>query len=183
MSGGKGDEGDADANDADRTSDRFADLIGETRPISRGPERIDPPGRRLASHKPRSKKPPAIDFRWPDPEERLRAAAPGVNDAQLLALGRGDPEPEERIDLHGVRREAAARLIINRIESARQRGLCCVLVIHGRGQHSGSGEAVLRDALPDWLSKGRTANAVLAFAPAPQRLGGDGATLVLLKRT
>jgi len=121
-------------------------------------------------------------FRWPDPDERRLAGASGVSDAQLFALRRGEPEPEERIDLHGVRREAAARLLRDRLESARSRALRCVIVIHGRGQHSGSGEAVLRDALPGWLSTGAAAKHVLAFAPAPDRLGGSGATLVLLRR-
>jgi DNA-nicking Smr family endonuclease len=104
-----------------------------------------------------------------------------VSDTQLLGLARGEPEPEERIDLHGARRDIAGRLVTKRIESARAQGLRCVLVIHGRGQHSAVGEAVLRDALPDWLSAGPTARHVLAFTPAPERLGGSGATLVLLR--
>jgi len=169
---GAGDDDDANG---------FADLIGKIRPIARGPERVGPPGRRARPRSASPGEPQPRPFRWPDPNERLRAAAPGVNDARLVALGRGDPEPEERIDLHGVRRGAAGRLIADRLESARRRGLRCVLVIHGRGQRSGSGEAVLREALPDWLSGGRCAKNVLAFTPAPKRLGGDGATLVLLR--
>jgi len=105
-----------------------------------------------------------------------------VSDATLAALARGEPEPEERIDLHGVRRRGGGRLLARRLESARHRGLACVLLIHGRGARSPGGEAVLRDALPDWLTRKPTAEHVLAFAPAPARLGGSGATLVLLRR-
>jgi len=105
-----------------------------------------------------------------------------VNDLELLALARGDKPPRERIDLHGMRFEPAARTLARRLGAARARGLDCVLVIHGRGQRSASGEAVLRDSLPDWLTTGPSARSVRAFAPAPPKLGGLGATLVLLAR-
>ena len=166
-------------------TERFADLLGDAKPLARGPERIDPPARRAAPMGPRSGRPHAARperFRWPDPEDRHRAAAEGVSDRQLLALARGEPEPLERIELHGTRRAAASRLLAKRLEGARTRGLDCVLVIHGRGARSATGEAVLRDALPTWLTEGTNARHVLAFAPAPQRLGGLGATLVLLRR-
>lgn len=160
----------------------FADLIGDdARPIDRGPERVGPRGRPAVRARGKATE-PGPRFRWPDPEERGSAAADGVSDAQLLALRRGDPEPEERIDLHGARRDTAAVLLAKRIEGARQQGLRCVSVIHGRGQHSPTGEAALKDAVPEWLSRGATARHVLAFAPAPDRLGGVGATLVLLRR-
>jgi DNA-nicking Smr family endonuclease len=162
-------------------SESFADLIGETKPIARGPARVERPAR---NSKP--SRPPAAAqtsaFRWPDPDEPRLAAAPGVNDAKLFALGRGDPEPEERIDLHGLRLDAAGRILMDRIESARARGLRCVVVVHGRGQRSETGEAVLRDALPGWLSKAASAKHLLGFAPAPKRHGGKGAMLVLLRR-
>ena len=175
--GGKGRDGE------DQKGGSFADLVtDDTRPIDRGPEKF----RATASGK--TTKPRAASgskeavFRWPDPTERLRAAAAGVSDAQLLALGRGDPAPEERIDLHGTRRDQAERLLAKRIESARAQGKRSLLVIHGRGQNSATGEAVLRDALPDWLARGTVSKSVLAFAPAPDRLGGRGATMVLLRR-
>lgn len=167
----------------DEGAKSFADLVGETKPLRPGPARapIDrnpPPAARRSAGAGDA----ASTFRWPDPDEPRRAGASGVSDAQLLALGRGEPAPEERIDLHGVRSRAASRLLGDRLESARARGLRCVVVIHGRGQHSGSGEAVLREALPGWLSTGGASKHVLGFAPAPDRLGGSGATLVLLRR-
>ena len=104
-----------------------------------------------------------------------------MSDRTLAALARGEPEPEERIDLHGARKDAAGALLAKRIESARARGLRCVVIVHGRGRRSPDGVAVLRDAVPDWLTGGRCGQAVLAFTPAPDRLGGRGATLVLLR--
>lgn len=173
---GSGDDGDP--------VERFADLLGDATPLRKGPARIDPkrataprPGRARSREGERSS-----GFRWPDPNDRHRAAAEGVNDLQLLSLSRGEPPPRERIDLHGMRLEPAKRALARRLEAARARGLDCVLVIHGRGQRSASGEAVLRESLPDWLTTGPNSRCVLAFSQAPQQLGGLGATLVLLRR-
>ena len=161
--------------------DDFADLFGgEAKPISRGPARVETRTKPVVRGRGESGG-AGPRFRWPDPGDRGCAAAEGVSDQQLLALRRGEPEVEERIDLHGARRDAAGPILAKRIESARAQGLRCVIVIHGRGQHSPLGEAVLKDAVPDWLTKGANGRAVLAFAPAPDRLGGDGATLVLLR--
>jgi DNA-nicking Smr family endonuclease len=163
-------------------SGSFADLIGDTKPIAQGPARVKPPKRNRMAPTQGKKSERSKAFRWPDPDQLHRAAAPGVSDAQLFALGRGEPPPEERIDLHGVRRDDAGRIVRDRIASARARGLRCVLVVHGRGQRSEQGEAVLRDALPGWLSSSPCAQHVSGFAPAPRDLGGEGATLVLLRR-
>lgn len=172
--------------------ERFADLLGDAVPIDRGRARL-PPARPKPLRAARDRVTKAAQetqgvqgtpgFRWPDPENRHYAGLEGTSNAQLAALARGEPEPAERIDLHGARRDAAKRLLAKRIESARAQGLACVLVIHGRGQRSPTDEAVLRDALPDWLTRGAIAKHVLAFAPAPDRLGGLGATLVRLRRT
>lgn len=179
---GKG-SGGTGGGDDDRDGDGFADLLGEgTRRLDPGKARVAPARGRPRGGKRDADTTAKPGFRWPDSKERGCAAAPGVSDAQLFALKRGDPEPEERIDLHGTRRDAAKTLLARRLESARAQGLRCVVVIHGRGQHSATGEAVLRDKLPGWLSTGANAGHVLAFAPAPNRLGGAGATLVLLAR-
>lgn len=183
--GGRG-EGRRDRN-GQAPGERFADLVGPLKPLRQGPARLPPTaavptGRDLAVGPGRSSEAPLPSFRWPDPGERCLAAAAGVSDQQLQRLGRGEPAPGERIDLHGVRQDAAESLLGRRLEAARARGLRSVLVIHGIGRRSGSGEAVLREALPDWLT-GRVGRPhVLAFAPAPPRLGDRGATIVLLRR-
>jgi DNA-nicking Smr family endonuclease len=176
------DRGEADGDDASDRATGFADLVGEAKPLRGGPARVDPkrpPRRRPGAEATASSR---RRFRFPDPDEPRLAAAPGTSDAQLRALRRGEPAPGERIDLHGVRSDAAPRLLLERLESARARGVASVIVIHGHGQRSATGEAVLRDGLPGWLSTGACARHVRGFAPAPPRLGGEGATLVLLRR-
>ena len=175
--------------------ERFADLVADARPLaprrpdaeaSRRPARIAPrPRSRLDPARERTARAdeaPTPAFRWPDPDERRLAAGPGINDALLLRLRRGEPEPEERIDLHGARVDAARRLLGERLASAQARGLRCVLLIHGRGRRSATNDAPLRDAVPEWLTRGDNARRVLAFAPAPRQLGGEGATMVLLRK-
>lgn len=167
----------------DDDPESFAELIGETTPISRGPARVERTVRRSKTTDKGPIRRQSSGFRWPDPDEPRLAAAPGVSDAQLSSLQRGEPEPEEKIDLHRLRRDSAGRLLSDRIQSARARGLRCVVVIHGRGQRSAGGEAVLREALPGWLSTAPCAQHLLGFAPAPNRHGGEGAMLVLLRRS
>ncbi|MBW2425464.1 MAG: Smr/MutS family protein [Deltaproteobacteria bacterium] len=174
----------------DEEETRFADLFGPAKPVDKGKARVAP--RRPQANADASAKASRTqrersgasgpDFRWPSPQERRLAAAAGVSDARLRSLERGEIPSEERIDLHGLRRDAAESALAKRLESARERGLRCVLVIHGRGARSPGGEGVLRDALPDWLTGSHCARHVLAFAPARPTVGGEGATLVLLRR-
>ena len=163
--------------------DRFADLVGDAKRLDVGPGRIT---KRLAPKtalpRERSRPDEAPSFRWPELENRHLAAAQGIHDRQLRQLQQGEPEPDERIDLHGTRVDEAKRLLAKRIASAVARELRCLIVVHGLGRRSPTPDAVLRDAVPDWLTHGTTARHVLAFAPAPRRLGGDGATLVLLRK-
>ncbi|MFO0689375.1 MAG: Smr/MutS family protein [Myxococcota bacterium] len=171
-------------------TERFADLVADARPLRKDPRAAPDAARRTPGagpRKPATAPTPGDDaqapaFRWPDPDDRHRAASPGVSDQQLVRLARGEPEPEERIDLHGTRVAEAKRLVARRIASARARGLRCVLVVHGRGRGSATNDAPLRDAVPDWLTRGETGRGVLAFAPAPRHQGGEGATLVLLRK-
>ena len=109
--------------------------------------------------------------------------AAGVTVAVLRALRRGEHPPEARLDLHGLKRDAALRAVEQFLLRSHAQGRRTVLVIHGRGHNSAAGESVLRPALQEWLGGAASARAgVMAFAPAPPRTGGAGATLVLLRR-
>ncbi len=176
---GKGSGGNDSKNE---DTDRFADLVGETKPLAQRPAQVGKIAHRAKVRSAPETHAPTRAFRRPDPDEPRLAAAPGVSDALLLALRRGEPEFEEKIDLHGLRRNAAARALARFVKSAHARGLRCVLVVHGKGRGSETGEAVLREAVPGWLSKSPNAEYVLGFAPAPDRLGGEGAMLVRLRK-
>jgi DNA-nicking Smr family endonuclease len=109
----------------------------------------------------------------------LDGAASGFDRRRLVRLRAGDPPPDRELDLHGLRREEARRLLRAALREALVAGERCLLVIHGRGARSQAG-AVLRDALPAWLAEEPHGARVLAFAAAAGH--GGGATYVLLRR-
>ncbi len=121
-------------------------------------------------------------FIRPTPDRPLLGHRPGVSRKRLRALESGAIGYDRRVDLHGLRRDAARAHLQREIANARSQDEECVLVVHGRGQRSQGGEAVLRNALSEWLDEQFFRGAVLAFAPARPGQGGEGATLLLLRR-
>jgi DNA-nicking Smr family endonuclease len=102
----------------------------------------------------------------------------GLSRMTLRKLRRGTWPVQDSLDLHGCHSEAARKLLQEFLHEAMQRGLRCVLVIHGKGMNSQSGEAVLRRLTRHWLIQYRDA---LAYCDALPKDGGSGAVLVLLK--
>jgi DNA-nicking Smr family endonuclease len=97
-------------------------------------------------------------------------------------LRRGLLPIDARIDLHGLgSREARAQLELF-LRTMRARGEKCVLVIHGKGEHSPRGAGVLRGEIAAWLSQGASSEHVSAFATAKDSDGGEGAVYVLVRR-
>jgi DNA-nicking Smr family endonuclease len=97
-------------------------------------------------------------------------------------LRRGSLPVDGRLDLHGMGvREARAQLELF-LRTMRSRGERCVLVIHGKGEHSPDGMGILRGEIAAWLSQGASSEHVAAFATASEHDGGEGAVYVLLRR-
>lgn len=111
----------------------------------------------------------------------VRGLARGRRPRLLQRLRRGAFPVEQRVDLHGFTQREAQVEVEVAVEMAWERGRRCLLVIHGRGRNSPGGP-VLKEALPEWLTTPPLAFRVIAFTTAPERQGGAGATLVLLKR-
>lgn len=110
---------------------------------------------------------------------RVDGVSSGFDRRRLRALRRGDPPPDREVDLHGLRREEARRVLGAELHEALEASARCVLVIHGRGTHSAAG-SVLRASLPAWLAESPHGPRVLAFAASEDHAGG--ATYVLLRR-
>jgi len=97
-------------------------------------------------------------------------------------LRRGAVPIDAQVDLHGMRLEEARvhlELFLRTMRARRER---CVLVIHGKGEHSPSGVGALRGEISAWLSQGRLSEHVAAFATARRADGGEGALYVLIRR-
>jgi DNA-nicking Smr family endonuclease len=100
----------------------------------------------------------------------------------LRRLRRGQYPVDGRVDLHGLGIDQARAALEAFLGSTRGRGERCVLVIHGKGEHSPNGIGVLRGEMAAWLSQGPASQHVAAFASASDRDGGDGAVYVLLRK-
>jgi DNA-nicking Smr family endonuclease len=109
--------------------------------------------------------------------------APDVAAKLLKDLRRGAYPIEADLDLHGRSRAEAQPQLHRFVVQSSEQGRRCVRVIHGRGLHSNDEGPVLRDAVHRALAAGGPdGRAVLAFTLAPPAQGGDGATLVLLRK-
>ena len=158
----------------------FRAAVGEVKPL--------PEQNRVKPHKPprkflpRSPSPPSpipdllSDFAPENtPDEFLRN---GLSRMTLRKLRRGNWPVQDHLDLHGNTGDAARKLLQEFLHEAAQRGLRCVLVIHGKGINSRGGEAVLRKLTRHWLTQRPD---VLAYCDALPGDGGSGAVLMLLK--
>lgn len=114
--------------------------------------------------------------------ELWSARADGIDRRFTRKLAAGKIEIEARIDLHGRSRGQSERALEGFLTSARANGQRCLLVIHGRGLHSGADGPALRETVRTALVEGPHAAQVLACVTAPPSLGGAGATLVWLRR-
>jgi len=86
-------------------------------------------------------------------------------------------KPDAQIDIHGKTRDEAWLALEDFFGDSREKGLEKVLVIHGKGNHSG-GEAVLRRVVMDFIERCPFAG---ESGKGKASAGGEGVTWVLLK--
>jgi DNA-nicking Smr family endonuclease len=152
-------------------------------------------------HKPVAEPAPALRRAHALGETPTRADA-GVSDGgeitHLLSEGgtafvRGDVAPDTarnlrrgqwpagaELDLHGLRVEQARHALLSFLDECQEHGIRCVRIVHGKGYNSEGLEPVLKDKARTWLVQKAD---VMAFSEAPEREGGAGALLVLLRQS
>jgi len=162
----------------------FEAAMQGVRPLPPGPRRVVPewPEKGPAPAATARPQPPQEALHVEEDGDKLTGAAFGVAHDLLRSLARGEIAPEAELNLHHLTADAAAHQAERFIEQAVAKGRRCVLLIHGRGLHSGPTGPALRPALVEFLSRRPLAQHVLAFTSAPPRHGGAGALLVLLRR-
>lgn len=110
--------------------------------------------------------------------EELSHLREGYPPKLLRQLKRGQFSVQDEIDLHQMNAAAAQASIAAFLAEARQHGLRCVRIVHGKGLRSKAAGPVLK-VLTDRLLRRR--DDVVAFASARPAQGGTGAVVVLLR--
>jgi DNA-nicking Smr family endonuclease len=123
-----------------------------------------------------------LRFETVDDGEHLEGRRLDVDPRELRRLRRGQYAIDGKLDLHGLGADEARHAVEAFVKKRAREGDRVVLVVHGKGNHSPRGRGVLRGEIAAWLSQGRSARHVAAFATAPDDHGGTGAVLVLLAR-
>jgi DNA-nicking Smr family endonuclease len=118
--------------------------------------------------------------RSPPPPIALGGTA-GIDRRTAERFRRGQLAIDGRLDLHGLRQDAAYAALSRFLDRAVAQGQRVLLVVTGKGEGREEG-GVLRRLLPLWLQEGSHRGAILAIAPARRQHGGEGAFYLLLRR-
>ncbi len=87
--------------------------------------------------------------------------------------------PQDTIDLHGLTQEEARKTLNDFVTNARRRGLRKILIIHGKGIHSGAGDGVLSGLVRKFIESDSRLG---QFGRADKTMGGSGATWVVVRQ-
>jgi len=123
-----------------------------------------------------------VRFEVTDDGRHVEGRRVDVPPSLLRTLRRGQLPIDGRLDLHGLAAEVAREKVAEFLKDKRAKGERCVLVIHGKGNHSPGGGGVLRGEIAAWLSQTRAREHVAAFATAREEDGGEGAVYIALRR-
>lgn len=124
----------------------------------------------------------AARFEITDDGRRVEGRRVDLPPDVLRKLRRGVLPIDARLDLHGLGAGPARSAVEKFLREKHARGERCVLVVHGKGEHSPRGVGVLRGEIAAWLSQSAASEHVAAFATATDGDGGEGAVYVLLRR-
>jgi DNA-nicking Smr family endonuclease len=112
--------------------------------------------------------------------DQVRARAEDAPPRWLDDLRAGRVVPRRELDLHRKSAADARQALDDEIARARRENIACVLIVCGRGLHSGLEGPVLPEVAIERLSE-ELADHVLAFCSAPRKWGGEGALIVMLR--
>lgn len=121
----------------------------------------------------------SFDFNAVETGEEISHVGEGVDPRTVKRLRRGHWRVQADIDLHEMTVKVATEALRGFLKEARQHGLTCVKIIHGKGLRSGPDGPKLKRMTAGVLARH---SAVIAFASAPMHDGGTGAVYVLLRR-
>ena len=104
---------------------------------------------------------------------------PGLQHSVIRKLRRGTIPVFKEVDMHGLKFQEAIRVLNESINHILEKKTVCVLFIHGKGLGSINQTPIIKPLVKQFLS---CHPRILAYTPAPKKLGGEGATLALIRR-
>ena len=108
----------------------------------------------------------------------LSYVQPSLPSKRFRALKNGQIPWESRLDLHGLKADAARDALCDFIQAKAQESKRCLLIIHGKGGHEGA-PPLIKNLVNRWLPQ---MDEILAFHSAQAKDGGHGAVYVLLRK-
>jgi DNA-nicking Smr family endonuclease len=118
----------------------------------------------------------------------------GLDGRTAERLRKGQLEPEDRLDLHGMTETVAHRSLAQFLRSAHLRNLRLVLVVTGKGSRDRDPDApftleldrrargVLNTMTPRWLASSDLAPLIATVRTAHRKHGGAGALYIYLRK-
>ncbi len=105
----------------------------------------------------------------------------------LKKIKKGRINIDKKLDLHGLGLLESEERVNEFIKECFEKQYRLILIITGKGprlsvDEGWQGTGKLRKNLPDWLRKPYLARMIVWFGKAPRQKGGDGATVIYLKK-
>ncbi len=123
------------------------------------------------------------------PAQRMALAPLRMDEKAYRRMKRGKLRPDGKLDLHGMRVDAAHSALTRFILSSHASGKRLILVITGKGKKSDESgpipvpRGVLRHQVPQWLALAPLSAVVLQVTPAHISHGGEGAYYIYLRKS
>ena len=111
----------------------------------------------------------------------------GIDRATLRKFKKEEFAVEAVLDLHGLTEDAAFVKVDEFIPRCFAQGKRCVVIVTGKGYHQAEDDifavrGVLRHQVPQWLNLPRLRAMIMIYKHPSERMGGNGALYILLKR-
>ena len=112
----------------------------------------------------------------------------GIDKSTLRKFKREEFRVEAVLDLHGLTEDEAFAKVDSFIPQNYTLGRRCVMIITGKGIRARpdddifTAKGVLRKQVPQWLNMARLRAMILIFKHASEKMGGEGALYILLRR-
>jgi DNA-nicking Smr family endonuclease len=169
---------DAVSHPDDKTT--FKDLVQDVRPLEAGPRIVPAVPRQEDAVQVRVR--PGRHMLVSDTDGVILAHASDCSPRVAQDLGTLSHAAHGRtLDLHRMNAAKATAALTAAVSLAQTDGEPILLVVCGKGTHSGPPGPVLKQLVLEQLS-GPLADKLMAFRTAPRGLGGEGAFLIRLRR-